>query len=77
MKISANVWNKFTDAEKDLFRLYCNNHGSNDIKRLIKAITVKFGAVENVKLHAYSKVTFNSSLYIWDGHKTWYEYPSL
>jgi len=66
VKISANVWNKYSDSEKELFqRLIPMACGVNEIKSFITAIKKRFGTVEGVKIHKMGCVVVDGCICFW------------
>ena len=57
VKISAKVWNKYSEEEQDLFRqLIPMASGVNEIKSFISAIKKRFGTIEGVVVHKMGSI---------------------
>jgi len=73
VKISASVWNKYTESERQLFQeLIPRASGVNDIKSFITAIKKRLGSVEGVKIHKMNCIVVNGYISFWNNEtKRW------
>lgn len=66
-KVSVNVWNRYSESEKELFRrlipLACS---VNEIKSFITAIKKRFGTVEGITLHKMDCLVIDGRLSFWN-----------